>query len=285
GAGVAPVPALLRSGAAVALGSDGASSNDNQNMWETLKMAALLPRAYEDRDAWPGALTVLDMCWDGGARAMGAPLGRVAPGHRADLVLLRAGEVFVAPKEQVAYQLAYGDMNHAVDTVLVDGTPVVRDGKVTTVDVDALLDEAAALAARIWEGLPERMKNYEQTAPLLQRLENEVRRRPWSRATGMCRPRLARAPRKSRGKGRRRPRIRRRWRPAPAPPSFAGPGPPARRASPTGRGPPPPPPKTALRPARRRPRPTAPPGPARTSGGPCSPRRAGAGGSGCRGRP
>lgn len=185
GAGVAPVPALLRSGAAVALGSDGASSNDNQNMWETLKMAALLPRAHEDRDAWPGALTVLDMCWDGGARAMGAPLGRVAPGHRADLVLLRAREVFVAPKEQVAYQLAYGDMNHAVDTVLVDGTPVVRDGKVTTVDVDALLDEAAALAARIWEGLPERMKNYEQTAPLLQRLEDEVRRRPWSRATGM----------------------------------------------------------------------------------------------------
>ena len=100
-------------------------------------------------------------------------------------VLLRAREVFVAPKEQVAYQLAYGDMNHAVDTVLVDGTPVVRDGKVTTVDVDALLDEAAALAARIWEGLPERMKNYEQTAPLLQRLENEVRRRPWSRATGV----------------------------------------------------------------------------------------------------
>ncbi|TDB98518.1 amidohydrolase [Actinomadura sp. 7K534] len=184
GAGVAPVPALLRAGAAVALGSDGASSNDSQNMWETLKMAALLPRAHEERASWPGALSVLDMCWDGGARAMGAPLGRIAPGHRADLVLLRTSEVFVAPKEQVAYQLAYADMNHAVDTVLVDGTPVVRDGKVLNIDTDAILAEAAELAARVWEGLPDRLTNYERTAPLLQKLEDEVRRRPWSRATG-----------------------------------------------------------------------------------------------------
>lgn len=183
GAGVAPVPDMLRAGAAVALGSDGASSNDSQNMWETVKMAALLPRAHGEPESWPGAASVLGMCWDGGARALGVPLGRIAPGHRADLVLLRTSEVFVAPKEQVAYQLAYGDMGNAVDTVLVDGETVVRDGKVIAVDVDAILAEAAELAARVWKGLPDRLTNYERTAPLLQRLENEVRRRPWSRSS------------------------------------------------------------------------------------------------------
>jgi cytosine/adenosine deaminase-related metal-dependent hydrolase len=174
---VAPVPELLRAGATVALGSDGASSNDSQNMWETVKMAALLPRAVGEPESWPGASAVLDMCWDGGARVLGAPIGRIPPGPRADLTLLRTSGVFVAPKEQVAY----GDMGHAVDTVLVDGTPVVWNGKVVTVDIDAILAEAAELAARIWKTLPGRLTNYEQTAPVLQRLEQEVRRRPWSR--------------------------------------------------------------------------------------------------------
>ncbi len=184
GPGAGRAPPMWRGGATVAHGPDGASSNDSQNMWETVKMAALLPRTDGEPASWPGAMTVLNMCWDGGGRALGQPLGKVAAGHRADLVLIRTNEVFLAPKPQVAYQLAYGDMGAAIDTVLVDGRVVVRGGRVVTVDVDAILAEAAELAARVWSGLPERLAHYGQTAPLLDRLEREVRRRPWSRATG-----------------------------------------------------------------------------------------------------
>lgn len=188
GAGVAPVPELLGAGAAVAIGTDGASSNDGQNMWETIKLAALLPRTHGEPASWPEARIVLDMCWGGGARAVGGPLGRVAPGHRADLTLLRTSEVFVAPAEQVANQLVYGDLGAAVDTVIVDGRVVVRDGRVTTVDVDALLAEAGELVGRIWAGLPDRLRHYQKTAPLLSRLEAVVRGQPWARTTTRTAP-------------------------------------------------------------------------------------------------
>src|SRR5262249_39745429 len=70
GAGIAPVPDLLAAGAPVALGTDGASSNDSQNMFETLKFAALIQRPVHPQERWPGALDTLRMCWDGGARAL-----------------------------------------------------------------------------------------------------------------------------------------------------------------------------------------------------------------------
>lgn len=178
GAGIAPVPALLGAGVPVALGTDGASSNDSQNMFETLKAAALVQRTVVSPDRWPTALQVLRMCWEGGARALGQKLGRLEPGYRADIVLLRTGDLRLGPKEQVANQLVYAELGRSVDTVLVDGEVVVRDGQLVRVDGVAVRGEAQVLVDRIWATLPDRATRFEELRPMLERLEKEVRAYP-----------------------------------------------------------------------------------------------------------
>lgn len=175
GAGIAPVPALLAAGVAVGLGTDGASSNDSQNMFETLKAAALLQRVVVPQDRWPRALDALRMCWEGGARALGQRIGRIEPGYRADLVLLRTEELRLAPKDQVADQIVYAELGRSVDTVLVEGAVVVRGGKVVTVDAPGLRARAQRLVDAIWGSLAERAARFEELAPTLERLEREVR--------------------------------------------------------------------------------------------------------------
>ncbi|MGH2378601.1 MAG: amidohydrolase family protein [Candidatus Limnocylindria bacterium] len=178
GAGIAPVPALLAAGVPVALGTDGASSNDSQNMFETLKTAAIVQRPAVTRERWPTAMQTLRMCWDGGARALQQRVGRLAPGYRADVVLLRTGELRIAPKDQVANQLVYAELGRSVDTVLVDGRAVVREGRVVSVDAARIRADAQRLVDGIWGSLAEREKRFAEVGPMLERLEREVRALP-----------------------------------------------------------------------------------------------------------
>ena len=174
GAGIAPAPALVRAGVNVALGSDGASSNDSQNMFETVKSAAILHRIANPPDNWPGAEDVLRMCWHGGAAVMGQRIGRIAPGCKADLTVLSTASLFLAPKEQLMNQIVYSELGMSVETVIVGGAVVVRNRKIQTIDVDAVLSEAQELAARVWASLPERFTRFEETEPLLRQLEERV---------------------------------------------------------------------------------------------------------------
>ena len=178
GAGIAPVPAMLAAGVPVGLGTDGASSNDSQNMFETLKAAAIVQRPVVPPDRWPTALDSLRMCWEGGARALGQKVGRLEPGHRADIVLLRTDEVRPGPKEQVANQIVYAELGRSVHTVLVDGEVVVRNGEVVSVDARAMRAEARRLIDGIWGSLPARAARFAEVGPTLERLEREVRALP-----------------------------------------------------------------------------------------------------------
>lgn len=174
GAGIAPAPDLWARGGRVALGADGASSNDSQNMWETVKMAALLHRVVLDPDRWPGAATVLDMCWQGGGAVLGKELGRIEVGSLGDLAVLRWGQLLPAPTDQVRQQLVYSEGGSSVDTVVVDGEVVVRDGRVLTIDVEEVQSEAAEIVQRIWATLPARLERFSELSPTLSRLERAV---------------------------------------------------------------------------------------------------------------
>lgn len=175
GAGIAAVPLMLRSGVHVGLGTDGASSNDSQNMFETLKAAAIIQRPIVPQPEWPTAMDALRMCWDGGARAMRQRIGRVAAGYRADLVLLRTGELRIAPKDQIANQIVYAELGRSVESVIVEGELVLDRGRVANVDAHAILTDAQRLIDGIWGTLPARVARFAEMAPTLQRLEREVR--------------------------------------------------------------------------------------------------------------
>lgn len=152
GAGIAPLVALLAHGCNVALGTDGAASSDNLNLFGPMRLAAILPRVVEPNyERWPAAADAFRMATVSGARAagLGGELGEIRTGLLADLVLLDLGANSFHPANDLLNQVVYCEVGSAVRTVLVGGRVVVRDGKLETVDEMALLAEADEIGRRI----------------------------------------------------------------------------------------------------------------------------------------
>lgn len=152
GSGVCAVPELLRHGVNVALGTDGMSSNDGNDMFATLKTAALLHKLWEvDYEQWLGAEEVWAIATAGGAAAAGGRdgLGSLEPGRRADLVLLDLESHVFTPLNDPLRQIALGSTTLAVDSVMVGGEWRLREGRITGVDEAAVLAEGRARGREI----------------------------------------------------------------------------------------------------------------------------------------
>lgn len=151
GTGLAPIPALRRRGVPLALGTDGAGSNDNLAMHEAMRAVATAHRAGEpDRSAWLPAREALAIATQGGARALRRPdLGRLAPGHPADLVLYRLDAPGWMPVNDAVAQLVFAETGASVDTVMVGGEVLLRDGRPTRFDPAELAREIDAMAAAL----------------------------------------------------------------------------------------------------------------------------------------
>jgi 5-methylthioadenosine/S-adenosylhomocysteine deaminase len=152
--GVAPVTSMLERGVEVALGVDGMGLNDDDDMLQELRVAAMVhrfPRGLEPR--WgPGAVEVLRMATLGGARATtyGDAIGRLRPGAKADAVLLDWDAVaapYLDPATPAEDALVHRARAAHVDTVIVGGEVVLAGGRFTRIDegeVAARLADAAA---------------------------------------------------------------------------------------------------------------------------------------------
>jgi 5-methylthioadenosine/S-adenosylhomocysteine deaminase len=182
GAGIAPVVEMRARGCNLALGTDGAASSDNLNLFGPLRLAAILPRALEpDYSCWPRAADVLRMATTGGARAAGleGELGELRPGLLADLVLLDLGTSGWHPANDLAEQVVFCETGSSVRTVLVGGQAVVRDGRVATVDEAALLAEADEIGRRLAGELERRGELAGRLLPHLRRAYLAVNRAAW----------------------------------------------------------------------------------------------------------
>lgn len=146
GSGLAPVPAMLRAGGQVALGVDGACSNDNQNMFDAMRLAALVHNVGDhDFKHWVTPEQAMGMATRAGARAFGLDCGILGRGHLADVVLLNRRTPSFTPLNDVVTQLVFCENGSSVDTVFVDGNIVVQGGRLTRVDEAALLDRVNRL--------------------------------------------------------------------------------------------------------------------------------------------
>jgi cytosine/adenosine deaminase-related metal-dependent hydrolase len=143
GDGFARVPALQQAGVPLALGTDGRGCDETLDMFELAKMTALVHKARGgDYRSWPTAADALRMATIGGSPVAGhgQRLGRIAPGARGDLVLLRRDSLTFTPMNEPVRQLVYGAASRDIDTVIVDGRVVVRSGKLVGVDSEWLLE-------------------------------------------------------------------------------------------------------------------------------------------------
>ncbi|MDP2602722.1 MAG: amidohydrolase [Deltaproteobacteria bacterium] len=150
GSGLAPVKQFISAGVTVALGTDGAASNDGQNMFDALRLVALIHnQAGTDFNEWIVPAQALAMATRNGARAFGLDAGVLAPGKLADLVLLRRDTPAFTPLNDVMGQLVFCENGSSVDTVIVNGEVVVESGRLTKVDEPEVLRLAEQARTRL----------------------------------------------------------------------------------------------------------------------------------------
>ncbi len=147
GSGLCPVRQLLKAGVNVSLGTDSCASSFTANMLKTVNAMALIQNIRGDEpDEWITAEEAFSAATLGSARALGLgdQLGVIEVGHTADLNVWRLDGIAFTPLSDPLRQLVYCETGSDLDTIIVDGEIVMRDGKLTRIDETAILAEARA---------------------------------------------------------------------------------------------------------------------------------------------
>ena len=149
--GFCPVQKLLQAGINVAIGTDGAASNNDLDMFSEMRSAALLAKAVaQDASALPAA-QALRMATMNGARALGLDeeTGSLSPGKAADITAVNLGGIEAQPLYHAVSQLVYAGGRHQVSDVWVAGQHLVKEGVLTTLDEHDILGKAQAWQQKI----------------------------------------------------------------------------------------------------------------------------------------
>ncbi len=156
--GISPVAKMLAAGVRMGLGTDGAASNNDLDMWEEMRLAALLQKVDRMDPTVMSASTVLTMATSGGALAigLGEVTGSIEAGKRADIIQVTFDDVHHVPTYDVISHLVYVTDEQDVASVVVDGKILMRAGEMLTIDTERVAAEANALAAKIQAALDER---------------------------------------------------------------------------------------------------------------------------------
>ena len=143
--GIAPVDKMLEKGICVGLGTDGTSSNNNLDMLEECRLAAMLHKATSYNPLAVPAEEAWKMATENGAKVLGFEnLGKLEPGYLADIVLWDMHKPYWYPRHNKLSLLVYAANANDADTVLVAGKVVLKDGKLTKFDEEKIYAEACA---------------------------------------------------------------------------------------------------------------------------------------------
>ncbi|MCL4458484.1 MAG: amidohydrolase [Chloroflexi bacterium] len=144
GHGFAPIPAMLQRGVNVGLGTDGGHSNNTYDLVREMKLAAVIHNGIILDPTVMPAEQVVEMATINGAKAMGldSEIGSLEVGKKADLVIIDMDKPHLTPCPNPVSGLVYSACGGDVDTVLIDGKVVVKDGHVLILDEEQILAEA-----------------------------------------------------------------------------------------------------------------------------------------------
>ncbi|MCL2445694.1 MAG: amidohydrolase [Oscillospiraceae bacterium] len=152
GNGVAPVKKMLEHGINVALGTDGAASNNSQNMLRELGYLCLLHKGVNEDAAFMPAAQGLQIATQGGAQALGlaSQIGSIEPGKLADLTMLNCAQSHWTPQSNPLAALCYGAQGSDVELTMVHGEILLEHGQLTKIDEERVRYEAQHIAERLW---------------------------------------------------------------------------------------------------------------------------------------
>jgi 5-methylthioadenosine/S-adenosylhomocysteine deaminase len=149
--GAAPIAKMIAEGLNVTLGTDGASSNNDLDMWDEMRSASMLGKLTAGDPAVMPAYEVLKMATVEGARAIGmeGQLGVVAEGALADLVMVDIEKPHWYPRNDLLGAAIYSAKAGDVDTVFVDGRRVVSGGRMVDFDLEGAMHAAESVVNRL----------------------------------------------------------------------------------------------------------------------------------------
>lgn len=148
--GIAPVASMLEKGICVGLGTDGASSNNNLDMLEECRAAAMLHKTTTLNPLAVPAAQAWDMATVNGAKVLGFDeLGKLSVGQQADIVLWNMHKPYWYPRHNKLSLLVYAANSSDADTVIVNGKVVLQNGSMTLFDEEKIYAEANLRAQKL----------------------------------------------------------------------------------------------------------------------------------------
>jgi guanine deaminase len=167
GSGIADMRRMLDSKLNVAIGTDGAASSDNLNVFEAMRLASYLSRVQDHPvERWVSSREALYAATEGGAKVLGFDrIGRIEKGYQADLVLIDLTALHYVPLNDLVNQLVFAEDGTGVDSVMIGGKMVLDRGKLTTVDLARIRAQAEEAVARLAAANAEQKALSEKLAP------------------------------------------------------------------------------------------------------------------------
>lgn len=153
GSGIAPIREYLNLGIHVALGADGAPCNNRLDQFMEMREAGMLQKVRLGAEHGITAREVVRMATMGGAELLGRAdeMGSLEPGKRANLILVDPSDWGVLPSTDPATNVVYGHVSRDVVMTMVDGNILYEDGRLTTIDEDALRAEVRTQRRKLFE--------------------------------------------------------------------------------------------------------------------------------------
>jgi cytosine/adenosine deaminase-related metal-dependent hydrolase len=170
GSGLADARAMIERRVNLGIGTDGANCADNQNMYEAMRLASFVSKVQgPDWRRWLTTREAALAATEGSARALGFGdrIGRLAPGYKADIVMLDLDHPNWLPFNNPVNQLVHSEDGTAVASVMIGGRLVVDDRRVLTVDQDRLRDRVAAARERLAAVNADNRRLYEALEPVV----------------------------------------------------------------------------------------------------------------------
>ena len=173
GSGIAPVPELQDIGVVTGIGTDGCASNNDLDMIEEMRLASLLHKGTHADPTKVDAMRVMEMATIEGAKALGIGniTGSIEKTKRADIAILNLNRTHLTPfydyaLENIYSQIVYAAKSSDVETVIINGKQVMRDGEILTIEKEAVMAKCRSIA----KGINEYRREPERVASKLIRL-------------------------------------------------------------------------------------------------------------------
>lgn len=151
--GITDIPLMMKSGVKIALGSDGACSNNRISVFEEMRMVSLLQKAKTCDALCVNYMQAFEMGTANGAELLGFPTGMIKEGCEADFTGINLEDLSMMPisenLEQVIPNIVYSMEPQAVKTVIVQGKPTILDGKLLTVEEEVIKEKVKETMKRL----------------------------------------------------------------------------------------------------------------------------------------